>query len=74
MIGLVKDELGGQIMKEVVGLRAKTYCYLKENDDEETKAKGTKKCVIKRKLKYKDYKNCSEAALIENKINHLEKK
>ena len=37
------------------------------------KAKGTKKCVMKRKLKFEDYKNCLEAAQIENKINHLEK-
>ena len=37
------------------------------------KAKGTKKYVIKRKLKFQDYKNCLEAAQIENKINHLEK-
>ena len=27
----------------------------------------------KRKLKFQDYKNCLEAARIENKINHLEK-
>ena len=27
VIGLMKDELGGQIMKEYVGLRAKTYSY-----------------------------------------------
>ena len=33
IIGLVKDELGGQIMKEFVGLRAKTYSYLKDNND-----------------------------------------
>ena len=37
------------------------------------KAKDTEKCVIKRKLKFQDYKNCLQAAQIENKINHLEK-
>ena len=52
----MKDELRGQIMKEVVGLRAETYSYLKENNDKEKKAKGTKKCVMKRKLKFQDYK------------------
>ena len=64
----MKDELGGQIMKEFVGLRAKPYSYLKENNDEDKKAKGRKKCVIKRKLKFQDYKNCLEAAQIEKKI------
>ena len=43
----MKDELRGQIMKEFVGLRAKTYSYLKDNYDEDKKAKDTKKCVIK---------------------------
>ena len=37
------------------------------------KTKGTKKCVIKRKLKFENYKNCLEATQLENKINHLEK-
>ena len=63
----MKDKLGGQIMKEFVGLRAKTYSYLKDNNDEDKKAKGTKKCVIKRKRKFEDYKNCLEAGKIENK-------
>ena len=74
LIGLMKDELGGQIMKEFAGLRAKAYSHLKENNDEDKKARGTKKCVLKRKLNFQDYKNCLEAAQIENEINHLEKK
>ena len=41
VIGLIKDELGGQIMKEFVGLIAKTYSSLKDNNDEDKKAKGT---------------------------------
>ena len=40
VIGLTKDELGGQIMKKFVGLRAKTHSYLKENNDEDKKAKS----------------------------------
>ena len=47
----MKDELDGQIMKTLVGLRAKTYSYLKDNNDEDKKAKRTK-CVKKRKLKF----------------------
>ena len=37
------------------------------------KAKGTKKYVIKRKLKFENYKNCLEATQLDNKINYLEK-
>ena len=57
VIGLMKDELGEQIMKEFVGLRAKTYIYLKGKMMKIKNAKGTKKCVIKRELKFQDYKN-----------------
>ena len=45
-------------MKEFVGLRAKTYAYLMDDDSEKKKAKGIKKCVIKRILKFNHYKNC----------------
>ena len=34
VIGLFKDELGGKIMIEFVGLRAKTYAYLMDDDIE----------------------------------------
>ena len=66
----MKDKLGGKIMKVFVGLRAKTYNYLTENNDESKKAKRAKKCVILRKLKFEDYKNCLEATQLENKIIH----
>ena len=54
-------------MNQCVALRAKNLVL------EDKKAKGTKKCVIKRKLIFEDFKNCLEATQIENKINHLEK-
>ena len=70
----MKDELGGQSMKEFVWLRAKIYSYLKENNDEDKEAKGTKTCVIKWKLKFQDYKNCLKASQILNIIKYLERK
>ena len=68
VIRLRKDELDGQIMKEFDGLRAKTYSYLKDNSDEDKNLKDTKKCLMKRKLKFQNYKNCLEAAQTENKL------
>ena len=44
-MGLLQGELSGQIMKELVGLRAKTYNYLKDNNDEDKKNKKYKKSV-----------------------------
>ena len=58
VIGLMKDELGGKIITEFVTLRPKTYSYLTDDGKEDKKAKGTKKCVIKRMIKFDDYKNC----------------
>ena len=51
-------------MKEFVWLRAKTYAYLIDNDSQNNKAKGTKKCVIKRRLTFENFKYC----LFNNKI------
>ena len=58
VIGLMKDELGGRVITEFVTLRPKTYSYLTDDFKEDKKAKGTKKCVIKRMIKFNDYKNC----------------
>ena len=59
VIGKFKDELGGKILTEYVALRAKTYAYVQLNDnklEEHKKAKGTKKCVIKKHLNFDLYK------------------
>ena len=58
VIGLMKDELGGRVITELVALRPKCYSYLTDDCKEDKKAKGTKKCVIKRMIKFDDYKNC----------------
>ena len=44
----MKDELGGPIMKEFVGLSTKTYSYLKNNNDEDKKVKDKKVCDKKK--------------------------
>ena len=61
IIGLMKDALRGKIMKKFLELKAKTYIYSIDDGSEIKKAKGTKKCVIKNKLKFEHYKNCLEA-------------
>ena len=60
----MKDESGGKIMTDFAALRPKIYFYLMDdgNDNkkgkEQKEQKGTKKCVIRRILKFNDYKNC----------------
>ena len=58
VIGLMKDELGGGIITEFVVLRPKTYSYITNDFTELKKAKGTKKRVVKKMLRFSDYKNC----------------
>ena len=48
VIGLTKDELGGQIMEEFAGLRAKTYSYLKNNNGKKKNQKAQKMCHKKK--------------------------
>ena len=54
----MKDELGGKIITEFVTLRPKTYPFLTDDGKEDKRAKGTKKCVIKKMIKFNDYKKC----------------
>ena len=54
----MKDELGGKIITEFVTLRPKTYSFLTDDGKEDKKTKGKKKCVIKKMIKFNDYKKC----------------
>ena len=57
VIGMFKDQLGGKIIKEFCALRAKTYAYLMKDESETKKAKGVKRCVVKRGLMFENYKD-----------------
>ena len=73
VLGKFKDDIGGKIMTTFVDLRAKTYSFLfDEYTDEDyeknrivnKKAKGTKKCVVKRKILFNNYLD----SLFKNKV------
>ena len=55
VIGIFKDECGGKIMHEFIGLRAKLYSYKMYEGDEAKKCKGIKQSVVKT---FEDYKTC----------------
>ena len=57
VIGLMKDELRGEIMTEFVTLRPKMYTY-KMGSAESKKCKGIKKCVVRKTISFEDYKDC----------------
>ena len=57
VIGVMKDELGGEIMKEFITLRPKMYAY-KVGSLESKKCKGIKKCVVQKTISFEDYRNC----------------
>ncbi|XP_059221314.1 uncharacterized protein LOC131995971 isoform X1 [Stomoxys calcitrans] len=58
VLGMMKDECGGKIMKEFIGLRSKMYSIKIDKVDEEIKKiKGVKHCVTA-KLSTNDFKKC----------------
>jgi len=54
---MFKDEAGGKIISEFVGLRAKSYA-LDMDSDELKKCKGVKKYVVNKEITLNNYKNC----------------
>ena len=76
VIDLMKDELGGKITTEFVTLRPKTYSLLTDDGKGDKKAKGTKKCVIKRMIKFNDYKKCllNDEVILKSQQRFISKK
>ena len=74
VIGLIKDKLGGEITTKFAGLRTKTYSSLIDDSSEDKKSNSTKRSVIKRKLKFQNYKNFLEGTHLNIEIKHLQKK
>ena len=72
IIGLMKEELGGMI----ITLRLKTYSFLTDDGKEDKKAKGTKKCVIKKMIKFNDYKKCllNDEVILKSQQRFISKK
>ena len=58
VLGLFKDELNKKIVIKFCALRANTYAFLLDDNTKKTKAKGTKKCVIKKEIMFEHYKDC----------------
>ena len=59
VLGMMKDEAAGKIIKEFVGLRAKLYSYkMYEGGEEIKKCKGIKKQVVENSISHEDYKTC----------------
>ena len=61
VIGMFKDEAGGLVITEFVGLKAKLYSFkmaIADGYKEEKKCKGIKKAVVKKHIAFDDYKKC----------------
>ena len=57
---MMKDEVGGKIIQEFVGLRAKLYSFkMWEYSSEHKRCKGIRKNVVKKHIiTHDNYKNC----------------
>ena len=58
VLGMMKDEAAGKIIKEFVGLRSKLYSFIMDDGGETKKCKGIKKQVVERSIRHEHYKTC----------------
>ena len=67
----MKEKLGGKIMAKFVRFRAKAYRYLVDDNSEDENQKA-QKSVLKRKLKFENYKIYLEPNKVKDKIKYLQ--
>ena len=58
VLGMMKDEAAGKIIKDFVGLRAKLYSFVMDDGEETKKCKGIKKQVVESSIRHENYKTC----------------
>ena len=58
VLGMMKDEAAGKIIKEFVGLRSKLYSFVMDDGGETKKCKGIKKQVVESSIRHEHYKTC----------------
>ncbi|GBM54161.1 hypothetical protein AVEN_195153-1 [Araneus ventricosus] len=70
VLGKMKDENAGKILEEFVGLRSKMYACKTEKELIK-KSKGVKKCVVKNRISFEDYKSCLFSQEVQYRTMHL---
>ena len=59
VIGMFKDEVGGQQITHFIGLRPKLYSFkVEDREEDEKKCKGITKSVVKKEITFENYKKC----------------
>ena len=58
VLGMMKDEAAGKIIKEFVGLRSKLYSFVMDDGGETKKCKGIKRQVVESSIRHEHYKTC----------------
>ncbi len=56
-LGFLKDESGGKIIEEFIGLKSKLYSIKYFNGETESKCKGLQKSALKKFIKHENYKD-----------------
>lgn len=58
VVGVMKDENSGKIVKEFIGLRSKMYAIRMHSKLVTKRAKGIRKNILNNRISFKDFKKC----------------